>query len=110
MADEDDMASRPAWDDARAQAMVGSHVLVGLTRIGPTGDRYEQMFGTVRSASAATGFEIELAGSRKGETYWLPPHIDAFESAPPGEYRLKSTGEVVLDPDYLATWTIETRH
>jgi hypothetical protein len=30
----------------------------------------------------------------------------AFQPAPPGEYRLKSTGEIVVDPDLLSTWTI----
>jgi hypothetical protein len=26
----------------------------------------------------------------------------------PGEYRLKSTGEVVADPDYMAMWTLRS--
>ncbi|MHC5539506.1 hypothetical protein ACYOEI_14910 [Singulisphaera rosea] len=29
------------------------------------------------------------------------------ESAPPAEYRLRSTGRVVTNPDYLAKVTIE---
>jgi len=36
----------------------------------------------------------------------LPPEPEAYEPAPPGEYRLRSTGEVVVDPDYLTTWTV----
>ncbi|MBV9443741.1 MAG: hypothetical protein JO217_13755 [Acidobacteriaceae bacterium] len=31
----------------------------------------------------------------------LPPQV---EVARPGEYRLRTTGEVVSDPDYLARW------
>jgi hypothetical protein len=38
--------------------------------------------------------------------YWLPPDLRGWKPAPPGEYRLKSTGEVVVDPDYLAAWTV----
>jgi hypothetical protein len=29
-----------------------------------------------------------------------------MKQAPVGEYRLKSTGEVVVNPDYVASWTI----
>jgi hypothetical protein len=100
-------ADRPQWDEARARAMIGSHVLIGVTRIGPQGARQEQMFGTVKSVDAAGGFEIALDGSRMGETYWLPPDIAAFQTAEPGEYRLRSTGETVVNPDYIATWIID---
>jgi len=37
---------------------------------------------------------------------WLPPDLRAFQDAPPGEYRLRSTGEVVVDPDFISSWTI----
>ncbi|GAB5895435.1 hypothetical protein [Mycolicibacterium mageritense] len=47
--------------------------------------------------------EIESPG---GETFTLPPAPESFSPAPPGEYRLRSTGEVVTDPDYLATRTV----
>jgi hypothetical protein len=50
--------------------------------------------------------EAGLVAQTPGSFYWLPPDGRAFEEAPPGEYRLRSTGEVVIDPDYLATWTI----
>jgi hypothetical protein len=39
---------------------------------------------------------------------WLPPDTRAFQKASPGEYRLKSTGEVVADPDYTAMWTLRS--
>jgi hypothetical protein len=100
-------SERPPWDDARARAMIGSHVLVGLTRTSAKGETREQMFGTVRSVDPSTGFEIALDGSRKGQTYWLPPQFDVFKTAEPGSYRLRSTGEVVENPDYLASWTVE---
>ena len=37
----------------------------------------------------------------------LPPDITAIEVAAKGEYYLKSTGEIVVNPDYVAIWTIE---
>ena len=41
-----------------------------------------------------------------GEILGLPPDLSSTRIAPPGEYRLRSTGEVVVDPDYLTTWNI----
>jgi hypothetical protein len=29
-----------------------------------------------------------------------------YEQASPGEYRLRSTSEVVIDPDFITTWTV----
>ena len=47
---------------------------------------------------------IRLSGD--GGDYTLPPHLEAFEPASPGEYRLHGTSEVVTNPDLLTTWTI----
>jgi hypothetical protein len=33
--------------------------------------------------------------------------LEAFEAAPPGEYRLRSSGEVVVNPDYITSWVVE---
>ena len=97
---------RPAWHDDQAAELIGLTVLIGVTRVGPEGDLQEQMFGVVRSADSVKGFEVELMGSRLGEAYWLPPDLSNFFAAPPGEYRLRSTGEVVSDPDFTCSWTL----
>ena len=52
-----------------------------------------------------SGIGIDIADD--SEIYWLPPHLEAFQPAEPGEYRLRSTGEVLVDPDFVSTWTIE---
>lgn len=41
-----------------------------------------------------------------GELLPLPPDLSSTEKAAPGEYTLRATGEVVVDPDYLATWSL----
>ena len=41
-----------------------------------------------------------------GEVLTLPPDLDAFRAAAPGIYRLRSTGEEVVDPDFTTVWTI----
>ncbi len=98
---------RPPFDHDFASELVGKLVLVGITYQDRRGEvtRQEQIFGTVVSADARRGVLVSLQGSRVGETKWLPPSTHAFEPAPKGEYRLRSTGEVVVNPDFLAQWT-----
>lgn len=102
---EDD--SRPPFDHALAAELLGKHVLVGITKLDHEGNLLEQIqcHGDVIVADERDGFCFKLRGTREGEFEWLPPDTRAFVPAPPGEYRLRSTGEVVADPDYTTTWT-----
>lgn len=102
-----DVGERPAWDQTRAAKLVGATVLIGITRLSAAGAGREQMFGVIRSADARKGFEVVLGGSRSGQIYWIPPDLRNFSAARPGEYRLRSTGEVISDPDYISNWTIQ---
>ena len=43
---------------------------------------------------------------KNGELFRLPPDLSSTKPAPSGEYRLCSTGEIVINPDFLATWTV----
>lgn len=97
---------RPAWDHARAEKLQGATVLVGLTANEPTGQRLEQFYGTVMSADPEAGITLRLEGSRYGEVYTLPPDLRAFFPARSGSYRLRETGEVVIDPDYTTAWDL----
>jgi hypothetical protein len=83
---------------------LGATVLVGLTYSEPTGQRLEQFYGTVVSADPEEGITLQLEGSRAGGAYRLPPDLRAFFPARSGSYRLRETGEVVIDPDYTTTW------
>ena len=98
--------NRAEWDHGRAQEIIGLRVLIGITMVGPEGERLTQMFGIIVSAEPGKGIEVALEGVRDGETYWLPPDTAALHPAPLGDYRLKTTQEVVSDPDLLTTWTI----
>jgi hypothetical protein len=84
----------PAWNEQQASSLVGANMLIGITRVHGDVSETEQVFGVIVSANARRGIEIALAGSRKGETYWLPPDLRNIFPAPPGEYRLRSTGEI----------------
>ena len=43
--------------------------------------------------------------SSTGQSIPGTPDPESYAPADPGEYRLTSTAEVVVDPDYLTTWT-----
>ena len=101
----EDTDGRPDWDNALAARLEGATVLVGMTYNEPTGERLEQFFGTVMETNPDKGITLRLAGNRAGELYTLPPDLRAFSLAPPGSYRLRDTGEVVVDPDYTSTWS-----
>jgi hypothetical protein len=84
------------------QAFVGKRLLVGI-RWTAKGEivREEQFHGLIIEADEE-GLVLERADT--GPRVVLPPQIQA---APQGDYRLRATGEVVSDPDYLATWRFD---
>jgi hypothetical protein len=87
--------------------MVGRTVLVGLTYVRPDGSiRLQSQFaGIVTSVKPLVAIE-----RGDDELFTLPNEPEAFDWAAPGEYRLRGSGEVVVNPDFLTSWTIqETR-
>lgn len=100
---------RPPFDHAFARELVGKYVLVGITVKDKRGEfkRHEQFHGTVVSADAFEGICLSLKGSRADETQWLPPATHIYSPAQKGSYTLKSTGEVVVDPDFTSQWIME---
>jgi len=100
---------RPPFDHALAAELLGKHVLVGITNLDHEENLIEQSqyHGDVVVADEREGFRFKLRGTREGEFEWLPPDTRGFSPAPPGEYRLRSTGEVVVNPDYTTTWTLK---
>lgn len=100
--------SRPAWDQRRADSYLGKYILMGVTYLDHDGTFIEQiqMHGTVEAADPIDGFQISLGGNRAGQTWFIPPDPNAISPAAPGSYRLRSTGEVVENPDLITTWTI----
>lgn len=94
---------RPELNEDRARAMLGRTVLVGITteaRSRRTAPEQSQIVGAIETIDE-TGICVRL---RDGSIYNLPPDIRPFENALPGEYRLRSTGEVITDPDFICRW------
>jgi hypothetical protein len=97
------------WDQDEADWLVGQYALVGITWVAADGETVKtqgQYHGRIVAADKSDGFKIECEGACAGQTMSLPPDTNVFSPADPGEYKLRSTGEVVKDPDVLASWTI----
>jgi hypothetical protein len=94
-------------DDANAAKLIGKHLLVGLTHVNADGIVREQLqlHGRI-TAIDESKITMRLHGS--DEDFTLPPYPEGFEPAEPGEYTLRSTGEVVVNPDLLGSFTITT--
>lgn len=98
---------RPPWDAELASDLIGSRCLTFQSASGGETGRL-QMHGIVLSADPTAGILVDLQGVRQGERYTLPPELSAFSPAAPGVYRLHETGEEIEDPDFTATWVIQS--
>ena len=77
--------------------LLGKTILAGLTYYSAN-----NVFVELIKADES-GIEIQ---QNDRNIFGLPPDLTAIDCAAPGEYRLKSTGEVVKNPDYLVTYSV----
>jgi hypothetical protein len=98
----------PEWDEDDAEWLMGKYVLVGFTFVAADGivKSQDQFHGRVTKVEKNFGITIACEGARAGEEIVVPPHLGAFQLADPGQYKLRLTGEVVIDPDMVSSWTI----
>lgn len=94
----------PFFDESYADSLIGKHVIVGYTHKNKKGKvvKQEQKHGRVLRVNSSEGVVIKQHNS--DTTFSLPPDFRTWEKAKLGEYRLRSTGEVVVNPDYLTNW------
>lgn len=50
---------------------------------------------------------IIIKKRKSNEEFKLPLDLSFIKLAQPGEYKLKSTGEIIIDPDLISTLIIE---
>lgn len=93
-------------DRAKARAMIGKTVLAGITYLDVDGNALEhrQMAGDVLRINAEEG--VLLASAVDGEELFLPPTLDHYAAAAPGDYTLRSIALTISDPDFLCTWDV----
>jgi hypothetical protein len=94
--------------DSRGEELIGKTIIIGLReyRVREDGDsefiRQSQVHGEIMRVDISEGVVIKLAD---GSDYKLPPDISMLQSAPPGEYKERSTGEVIVNPDLMTMYT-----
>ncbi len=92
--------------ESEAAALIGKHVVVGFTFVDADQKpiRLTQLHGHVVRVNLNEGIVLKKSD---GEEFKLPPTLDGFQKAPEDTVcRLRSTGEVVEDPDYLVSYTV----
>ena len=85
--------------------MIGGRILVGVTYLNDDGGVHQQ----VQFVGRVTAVEPLVSIEREGvESFTLPPpEPKAYDRAAPGDYTLRGTGEVVNNPDYVTSWTVQ---
>lgn len=85
---------------------IGKRALVGVSYMSADGslEDKKQYHGTITGVDEQGWLILERANGQ-GELK-IPAKL---EPANPGEYTLASTGEVVVDPDFTAIWSVQSR-
>ncbi|HVK53740.1 MAG TPA: hypothetical protein VM532_01805 [Burkholderiales bacterium] len=84
---------------------LGKTILIGLTVLASD----NSVIGKIETHGVITKLEGEylvIKRSNDQPDFRLPFAPNYISSATPGEYRLRTTGEVVTNPDFLTTWDI----
>lgn len=93
----------------RGHEFIGKHLLIGIRyyEVDAAERKFvgqEQLHGEIVRANPEDGIVIRQTN---GEEFKMPPDLSMLEPAPKAEYKLRATGEVVVNPDYVATWAID---
>jgi hypothetical protein len=94
--------------EVRAKDIIGKNILLGITNKRKSNDEEEilekkQYFGKIIRATFHEGVVIQKSDNSE---ITLPPDITYIQKAPPGEYKLRSSGEIIINPEYLSIWEI----
>jgi hypothetical protein len=85
----------------------GKVFLIGLTFIDNEGELIEQ-YQTYGIVSELTDDGLISIKRKDNSIFQMPYDKDTINKADKGEYKLRATKEVVIDPDYIMTWEIST--
>jgi hypothetical protein len=90
----------------RLQHLVGARLLVGVNLRAPDGTLLSQEQFCGRVLQVAEGVVVVERPHAPGDPAVLPADPAGYEKAAPGRYVLATTGEAVVDPDYVTTWDV----
>ena len=86
-------------------SLLNKVLLIGITVLDDNDELITQIqvYGPVIRSNADG---IVIRRNQTQSEFTIPPDFDNVFEAQPGEYKLRSTGETVVDPDYLSSWTV----
>jgi hypothetical protein len=90
----------------RLQYLVGARLLVGVTLRRRDGTLVSQEQFCGRVLDVADGVVVVERPHAPGDPAVLPADPAGYEKAPAGRYVLGTTGEAVVDPDYVTRWNV----
>jgi hypothetical protein len=90
----------------RLQYLVGARLLVGVTLRAGDGTLVSQEQFCGRVLDVADGVVVVERPHAPGDPAVLPADPAGYEKAPAGRYVLDTTGETVIDPDYVTRWDV----
>ncbi len=93
-------------DQDKANTMLGKIVLAGITYLDANDNALEQKQFAGRVLRINNEEGVVLSSLIDDEELFLPPHLDHYKVAGPGDYTLRSVDFTVTDPDYLCTWDV----
>ena len=80
-------------------------LVVGLTFVDPQGNLLDQF----QTAGRVEGFEEDgtvLLRQLDGRIFRIPSEAGAFQRAEPGSFRIRDSGQVVENPDFMGHWEV----
>jgi hypothetical protein len=88
-------------------SVIGKYVLIGITFLDDRGSVIEQFqtYGPIVLIDDNKGIVIKKTDG--SGNFSIAPDMQNLRPAPRGQYRLRSTGEIIDDPDFISTWIVE---
>ena len=93
------------WEEFQ-MFLKGKIFLIGLTFVDQDEKLIEQ-YQTSGTVNELTDDGLLIFKRADGSLFQLPFDKETIREAPKGEYREKSTGNVIVNPDYITTWEIK---
>lgn len=84
---------------------IGKYLLVGITYL----DKDEKVVEQYQTHGKILSVDEDAIVIEKTDgtgQYSLPPDTSSLQVATAGEYKLRCTGEIIVNPDLISTWTV----
>ena len=90
-----------------ADKLIDKILLIGITVLNSSDEPITQIqvFGPIIEVNTKG---VVILRNETQSKFSIPPDFENISVANPGEYKLRSTGEIVIDPDFISSWTVHS--